>query len=185
MKKYIDIFFRFCRVGGLTFGGGLSMLPIIERELSEGKNPYLTKEAISDNYALAQCAPGIIAINTSILCGYQIGGTAAGIVAAIGVSVPSIIVILIIASIMSTAMSNPVVVTALLGIRAGVCALILRTVVNLSKKSVVDKITLILFFIAMSILMFVNVSPVVPVVIGGIIGVGAKLTREKKAGDKK
>ncbi len=160
------------------------MLPIIERELAEGEHPYLSKETISDNYALAQCAPGIIAVNTSILCGYQIGGTAAGIVAGIGVCVPSIIVILIIAAVLTTAMSNPVVVTALLGIRAGVCALILRTVTNLAKKNVVDKVTLALFFIAMAILMFVNVSPVVPVVLGAIIGVVAKTTQNKKAGDR-
>lgn len=102
MKKYFDIFVRFCRVGALTFGGGLSMLPIIERELSEGEKPYLEKEAISDNYAMAQCAPGIIAVNTSILCGYQIGGTLGGIVAAFGVCVPSVIIILIIATVMSS-----------------------------------------------------------------------------------
>lgn len=184
MKSYLDVFIRFCRVGGLTFGGGLSMLPIIERELSEGEHPYLSKEAISDNYALAQCAPGIIAVNTSILCGYQIGGTRAGIIAGIGVCVPSIIVILIIASVMTTAMSNPMVVTALLGIRAGVCALILRTVTNLAKKSVVDKVTLALFRVAMCILMFVKISPVVPVIIGAAIGVASKLTAEKKAGDR-
>ena len=65
MKKYLDIFVRFFRVGTLTFGGGLSMLPIIERELSDGEKPYLDKEAISDDYAMAQCAPGTISVNTS------------------------------------------------------------------------------------------------------------------------
>lgn len=183
MNKYLDIFFRFCRVGALTFGGGLSMLPIIERELAEGERPLLDKQDISDNYALAQCAPGIIAVNTSILCGYQVGGTRAGIVAAIGVSVPSVIVILIIASVLTNAMSNPLVVTGLMGIRAGVCALILRTLSNLSRKSVVDKVTAVLFVIAMAVLIFVDVSPVVPVVIGGAAGVVSHLLGLSKSGE--
>ena len=62
MKKYLDIFFSFCRVGGLTFGGGLAMLPILEREVNDSHG-WLTKEEIADYYALAQCAPGIIAIS--------------------------------------------------------------------------------------------------------------------------
>ena len=91
MKKYLDIFFSFCRVGGLTFGGGLAMLPILEREVNDSHG-WLTKEEIADYYALAQCAPGIIAINTSVLCGNHIAGVLGGIVAAFGVVVPSIIV---------------------------------------------------------------------------------------------
>lgn len=180
MKKYIKIFFSFFRVGALTFGGGLAMLPILERELADGANPCLTKEAIADNYALAQCAPGIIAVNTSILSGYQIGGTLGGIIAAFGVSVPSVIVILIIASVLGSLMNNPIVTLALAGVRSGVCALVLRTITSLMTKSIVDKITLILFFIALAVLTFVNISPVVPILIGAALGVTAKKMGEKK-----
>ncbi len=178
MKKYWDIFIHFCRVGALTFGGGLSMLPIIERELSEGNSPYLTKLDISDNYALAQCAPGIIAVNTSILCGYQIGGTLGGIIAAIGVSFPSIIIILLIAAVMGNLTQNPYIEVALIGVRSGVCALIMQTVRNLMSKSLVDHLTLALFFFTMAVLTFVHISPVIPVVIGGIVGVFAKKAGE-------
>ena len=79
MKKYLDIFFSFCRVGGLTFGGGLAMLPILEKEVND-THGWLTKEEIADYYALAQCAPGIIAINTSVLCGNHIAGVPGGLV---------------------------------------------------------------------------------------------------------
>lgn len=179
MKKYWDIFIRFNRVGALTFGGGLSMLPIIERELGGGETPYLTKQDIDDNYALAQCAPGIIAVNTSILCGYQIGGTLGGIIAAIGVSVPSVIIILLIAAVMGNFTDNPYVVAALMGVRSGVCALIMQTVRNLMSKSIVDKITLGLFLFTMLVLTFVKISPVVPVIVGGLIGVYAKKAGER------
>lgn len=181
MRKYLDLFFRFFRVGGLTFGGGLAMLPIIEREICEGKNAMLSKEQISDNYAIAQCVPGIIAVNTSIISGYQIYGTWGGITRAFGVCTPSFIVILIIASVLSGFMDNPVVMVALAGIRSGVCALILNTLINLSKKNIVDKLTLAIFFMAFAILLFVDVSPVVPIVIGAVLGVIAKM----KGGDNK
>lgn len=180
MKKYIDIFFRFFRVGAFTFGGGLAMLPILENELSEGEHPYLSKQEIADNYALAQCAPGIIAVNTSILSGYQISGTIGGIVAAFGVCVPSVIVILIIASLLSNFMNNEIVTLALMGVRSGVCALVLKTVSNLLTKSIVDKITLGLFLACLAFLTFLPISPVVPVVVGGVLGVMAKKAGEHK-----
>ncbi len=179
MSKYWDIFIRFCRVGALTFGGGLSMLPILERELGDRESPYLTKSDIIDNYALSQCTPGIISVNTSILCGYQIGGTIGGIVAGIGVSFPSIIIILIVASIMGNLTANPYISIALMGVRSGVCALILQTVRNLIFKSLVDYITLALFFFTIAILTFVNISPVIPVIIGGTVGFFAKKAGEK------
>ena len=174
MKKYLDIFFAFCRVGGLTFGGGLAMLPILEREMINDSHTWMSKEEISDYYALAQCAPGIIAINTSVLCGNHIAGVLGGIIAAFGVVVPSIIVILIIASVLNNFMSVPVVVAALMGIRAGVCALILRTVLNLSKKNVVDSLTMVVFLVALAALTFADVNPVVPVIAGAAVGIGAK-----------
>ena len=180
MKKYIDIFFRFFRVGAFTFGGGLAMLPILENELSEGEHPYLSKQEIADNYALAQCAPGIIAVNTSILSGYQISGTLGGIVAAFGVCVPSVIVILIIASLLSNFMNNEIVTLALMGVRSGVCALVLKTVTNLLTKSIVDKLTLALFLFCLAFLTFLPISPAVPVVAGGILGVMAKKAGEHK-----
>ena len=183
MKKYLDIFFSFCRVGGLTFGGGLAMLPILEREVNDSHG-WLTKEEIADYYALAQCAPGIIAINTSVLCGNHIAGVLGGIVAAFGVVVPSIIVILIIASVLNNFMSVPAVAAALMGIRAGVCALILKTVLNLRKKSLVDTVTTVTFLIALAILIFVDISPVVPVIIGAFVGVISKNIEERrKAGN--
>lgn len=178
MKSYIEIFFSFCRVGGLTFGGGLAMLPILEKEVSSSKK-WLSKEEIADYYALAQCAPGVIAVNTSILAGNHIAGTMGGIVAALGVTFPSVIVILIIASILNNFMALPVVVMALAGVRAGVCALVLNTVMNLCTKSIVDKVTLALFLLAFAALTFVDISPAVPVIAGAIVGVLAKKAGEK------
>ncbi len=181
MKKYIDIFLSFFRVGGLTFGGGLAMLPILEKEVCGEDKQWLTKEDVTDYYALAQSAPGIIAINTSVLCGNHIAGTLGGIVAALGVVVPSILIILIIASVLNNFMTIPVVMAALSGVRAGVCALIFKTVMGLSKKNVVDKITFILFLVATLGLTFAKINPIVPVVFGAVMGIVAKTKGSKEA----
>ena len=177
MKKYLDIFIRFFKVGAFTFGGGLAMLPILERELTEGDKALMTKEAIADNYALAQCAPGIIAVNTSILSGYQIGGFAGGLSAAFGVCTPSVIIILLISRVLGNFMDNPTVAVALMGVRSGVCALILRTLSNLWKKSVPDKPAFCLFALALCLLVFFDLSPVIPVVIGAATGIYLKTRR--------
>ncbi|MEG1782186.1 MAG: chromate transporter [Oscillospiraceae bacterium] len=180
MNNYLSIFFSFCRVGALTFGGGLAMLPIVEKEFSSSGKELLSKEDIADDYAMAQCAPGVIAVNTSILLGNRLGGTVGGIIAALGVTFPSIIVILIIASVLNNLMSLPVVAMALAGVRAGVCALVLRTVMNLATKSVVDKITLLLFFVGFFCLTYLDVSPVVPVIVGAVVGIISKKAGENR-----
>ena len=184
MKKYLDIFVRFFRVGSLTFGGGLSMLPIIERELSDGEKPYLDKEVISDNYAIAQCAPGTISVNTSILCGYQIGGTLEGIVAALGVCMPSVIIILIVAALMQSFMSNPYLAIALMGVRSGVCALILNTMFGLWKNSIVDKVTFFIFAFALVLLTAANINPAYSVLLGAVLGIASHFILNKRKGIK-
>ncbi len=180
MNKNIDIFFRFFRVGALTFGSGLAMLPILERELCEGESPYLTKEQISDSYALSQCVPGVIAINTSILSGYQISGAVGGIIAAFGVALPSLITIMLIAAVLSRFTDNAIVTAALMGVRSGVCALILRTLVNLSKKNIVDTFTLAIFFLAFAALVFIDLNPAAVVLAGAALGVISKALGGKK-----
>lgn len=184
MKKYLDIFVRFFRVGTLTFGGGLSMLPIIERELSDGEKPYLDKEAISDDYAMAQCAPGTISVNTSILCGYQIGGTLEGIVAAFGVCMPSVIIILIVAALMQSFMSNHYLAIALMGVRSGVCALVLNTLFGLWKNSIVDKVTFFIFSFALVLLTVANINPAYSVILGAVLGIASHFILNKRGGIK-
>ena len=97
-----------------------------------------------------------------------------------------VFVILIIASVLNNFMTVPAVAAGLMGIRAGVCALILKTVLNLRKKSLVDTVTTVTFLIALAILLFVDISPVVPVIIGAVVGIVSKSFEEKrKAGSDK
>lgn len=174
MKKYLKVFTCFLKVGAFTFGGGLAMLPILERELTEGESPLLSKEAIADNYALAQCAPGIIMVNTSILSGYQIAGLGGSFRGALGVCLPSVVVILLISRVLGNFLAYPVVQLALAGVRSGVCALIVRTLINLWKKSIPDKTAFLLYVVALFLLLAFDLSPVIPVLIGAAAGIIVK-----------
>ena len=97
MKQLLDLFFTFARIGGLTFGGGYAMLPILQREVVE-KRKWVTNEEIMDYYAIGQCTPGIIAVNTATFIGQKCAGNIGGIVATLGVVFPSLIIITLIAA---------------------------------------------------------------------------------------
>ena len=98
MKELADLFVTFAKMGLFTFGGGYAMLPLLEREVVDNKK-WATKEEIMDYYAVGQCTPGIIAVNVSTFVGYYQKGIAGGIIATLGVVFPSIVIILLIASL--------------------------------------------------------------------------------------
>ncbi len=169
MKDLFDLFLTFARIGGFTFGGGYAMLPMLQKELVD-KKKWTTEELLLDYYAIAQCTPGVIAVNTATLIGYRIKGVWGGIFATLGVIFPSVIIITIIAAVLNNFAEIAVVKNAFVGIRACVCALILDSVIKLGKKAVVDKITLfiaILVFLAMCLF---NLSPIITVVGAALIG---------------
>lgn len=89
MKKYFELFITFSKVGALTFGGGYTMLPILQKEVVQSKQ-WVTYEEIMDYYAIGQCTPGIIAVNTSIFIGYKIAGWKGAIASSLGIIFPSI-----------------------------------------------------------------------------------------------
>ena len=122
MNLYLDLFLTFAKVGVCTFGGGYAMLPILQREVVEKKG-WVTEEEVTDYFAIGQCTPGIIAVNTSVFIGYRQRGVPGGIAAALGVVFPSFVVITIIAAFLTKFATYPVVQHALAGINAAVVAL--------------------------------------------------------------
>lgn len=170
MKEMADLFLTFARIGGLTFGGGYAMLPMLQKEVVENRG-WATEEELADYYAIGQCTPGIIAINTATFVGYRKFGVAGGIVATMGVVFPSLVIITIIAAFISNFADLPVVRHAFAGIRVCVCVLILNAVLKLRKNSVVDKPTSILFFAVFLLSVFTPLSPVVFVVLAGLAGI--------------
>ena len=180
MKELFDLFWTFCKIGALTFGGGYAMLPLIQREIVENKK-WSTEKEILDYYAVGQCTQGVIAVNTATFIGYKLRGIIGGIVATLGVIFPSIVIILIIATFLQNFADLAIVQSAFAGIRVAVVALIITTVVKLIKSSIKDYLGVIIAIIAFVISAFIGLSPVYVVIAAALTGFISKGLR----GDKK
>jgi chromate transporter len=130
MKDYLTLLACFFKMGCLTFGGGYSMLPVLEKELVNQRG-WTTMEEILDCYALGQMTPGVIAVNVSTFIGYKRRGVAGGILCTLGFVCPSLIIIILIATFLQNFAHLEVVQHAFAGIRVAVGALILSTVLRL------------------------------------------------------
>ncbi|WP_343009325.1 chromate transporter [Clostridium celatum] len=179
MKELFDLFWTFCRIGALTFGGGYAMLPLIQKEIVENKK-WSTEKEILDYYAVGQCTPGVIAVNTATFIGFKLRGVIGGIVATLGVIFPSIVIILIIASFLQNFANLAIVQSAFAGIRVAVVALIITTVVKLLKSSVKDYLGVIIALATFIISAFFGLSPVYIVIATGLIGFISKSLRGEK-----
>ncbi len=178
-KKLLMLFLTFAKIGSITFGGGLTMLPLLTREIVE-KRKWATEQELLDYYAVGQCTPGIIAVNTATFIGYYQAGILGGIFSTLGMVTPSIIIITIVASVLQTFMDYPVVASALSGINAIVCALLAHTVITLGKKSLVNVISVVLFIIGLIACFVFDVTPILLVLFGGVVGVICGKIKEVK-----
>ena len=170
MKELLDMFLTFARIGGFTFGGGYAMLPMLQKEVVNGRH-WATDEELMDYYA---CTPGIIAVNTATFVGYKNRGIPGAIAATLGVIAPSLVIIMIIAAFISNFIELSFVSSAFAGIRACVCVLIGSAVVKLAKKSLVDKGAIAIAAVVFVLSLFTSVSPALLVVVAGAIGIVLK-----------
>lgn len=170
MNIFLDIFLTFARVGGLTFGGGYAMLPILQKEVVE-KRGWVSEADVMDYYAISQCMPGIIAVNTSLFIGHKIKGARGSVMAALGVVFPSLVIIMIIAAFISSFAHLPVVQNAFAGIRVCVFVLIVNAIMKLGKKSVTDWVSGAICLAVLLLSFLTDVSPVLLVVASGLAGV--------------
>lgn len=177
MNLYWHLFKAFFRVGILTFGGGYAMLPILRREVVE-TNAWCTDEELADFYAIGQCTPGIIAVNTATFIGYKLRGIPGGVFATLSLVLPSFLIILAIAAVLENFAHLPVVINAFAGIRVAVVALVLNAVLKLLKTSVVDKSTLVIFLLVFILASVFSVSPVWFVLAAGLAGILLKTWKE-------
>ena len=180
MNILLDMFLTFAKVGVMTFGGGYAMLPILQREIVDNKG-WATEEELMDYFAIGQCTPGVIAVNTATFIGQKNKGMVGGISATLGVVFPSLLIISALAGVIEAFSHIGWVQNAFGGIRVCVCVLILNAVVKLMKKAVVDKATLIIFLHVMLGSGLTDLSPVIFVILAGVAGVLLKNWGGKKA----
>ena len=181
MNIYPDLFLTFAKVGVCTFGGGYAMLPILQREVVEKKG-WATDEELTDYFAIGQCTPGVIAVNTATFIGYKYKGILGGILATLGVVFPSVVIISAIAAFLTNFADIPVVQHAIGGVSACVVAMIAASALKLGKAAVKDTLTTIIFLTVLALAFFLKLSPVVLVVAAGLAGL---LSGLGKGGQKK
>ena len=169
MKELWKLYRVFFSIGICTFGGGYAMLSLLQRVIVEQYH-WATEEELMDYYAIGQCTPGIIALNTSTFIGYKCRKLPGAIAATLGFLSPSILIIVLIAAFMTNYASLPVVKHAFAGIRICVCALILDAVLKLGKKSIVDKFSVIIFLAIVALSAFTGVSTIILVIGAGVVG---------------
>ena len=177
--RYVQLFTAFFKIGLFTFGGGMSMLPMLQRELVESKK-WLTEEEILNYFAIGQCTPGIIAVNVATFCGYKRAGLSGAIVSTVGIVCPSWIVITLIAGSISRFSDIVWIQRAMKGVYVAVAALLARAVFTFGKKIITDFVTAGVAagaFLAMSVW---NVSGILIVLAAGIIGFCAQIIRNGK-----
>ena len=170
MKELIQLFVSFAKVGVMTFGGGYAMIPILEREIVDKKG-WASSEELMDYYAVGQCTPGVIAVNTATFIGQKRGGIIGGIIATLGVVFPSLVIITLIAGILTNFADIPAVKHAFAGTRVCVCVLIFNAVTKLWKKSVTDKVSLVLCLLVFILSVFLDISPAIFVILCAAAGI--------------
>ena len=181
MKKYINLFLAFAKIGVMTFGGGYAMLPMLERELIDNRG-WTTNEELMDYFAVAQCTPGVIAVNTATFIGYKLYGNLGGIVATLGVVSPSLVIITTIAGVLTNFADIPAVKHAFAGVRVCVCVLIFNAVLKLVKSAMKDAWCWGIFGLILVLSFVLDVSPILYVLAAGLAGVVLQAVkgREKK-----
>jgi chromate transporter len=171
VKKYWEMFVTFFKIGAFTIGGGYAMVPLIEKEVV-GNKRWIEKEEFIDMLALAQSAPGPIAVNTAVFVGYKTGGYPGIILTVLGSVLPSFIIILIIAGLFTGIKDNPAVEKIFKGIRPAVVALIAAPVYRLAKNSGINRKTIAIPVTVVLMVVFVKISAVYVILasaLGGIL----------------
>jgi len=180
LKELLTLFLTFAKVGVMTFGGGYAMLPILQREVVENKG-WTTDEELTDYFAIGQCTPGVIAVNTATFIGQKRCGTLGGIVATLGVVFPSLVIIAALAGVITTFSHLAWVQHAFAGIRVCVCVLIFNAVLKLWKGAVKDVWGLVIFLVILALSVFTKLSPIIYVLAAAVAGLLIKNLGAKRS----
>ena len=166
---FFELFGAFFRTGLFTFGGGLAMMPMLQKELVEKKH-WLTEEDLIDYYAVGQSTPGIIAVNVATFVGFRQAGVLGGIIATLGIICPSIIIITILAGTINSISEYPRVQSALKGINVAVAALLTTVIIKFAKKTIKNIWNVLFMLIAFICIFWFKVPSFIIICVAILIG---------------
>lgn len=178
MKKLLEIFFVFFKIGSFTIGGGYAMIPLIEKEVVDRKG-WIDRKDFVELIALGQSAPGPIAVDTAVFVGYKVAGFWGSVFAVIGCILTAFIVILIFAIYYTGVKDSIIVKRIFLGIRPAVVALIAVPVLRMGKSSNITRKTIFIPIITVILIVLLKVNPIYIIVAAALGGLGYGLIKER------
>lgn len=179
IKEFIKLYLAFVKIGAFTFGGGLAMMPIMQRELIE-KRGWVTEEELIDYFAIGQSTPGIIAVNVATFVGYKRLGLFGGIIGTLGVVTPSWVIIMLLAGAISSVDKYPLAQKALKGINVAVAALLTSVIVKFSKKTIKSVWNAFFMLLSFVLIYFFKVQSVWIIIAALVTGSLLTLYRQKR-----
>jgi len=182
MKVLFELFISFFRTGLFTFGGGYAMLPLLRKELVSDKQ-WLSEDELLNYFSIGGCTPGIIAINVATFCGYKLKKSIGAVVATTAVVLPSMIVIILIASSLNKMATNQNVLHILNGVKIGVAALLIKVVYDLGAQIYFESrhklIPVMIFLFAASGLILERLSAVKIIVGAFVLSIALTLLKRR------
>lgn len=166
----LQIFLSFLKIGAFTFGGGWAMVPLIRKELVD-RQGWLEDSEFVDILAIAQSGPGPIAINTSVLCGYKMRGVPGSLIATLGSSLPSFLIILIVANFFLRIRDSKAVEAIFKGMRPAIFGLLISAVWHVGKKSIKNRKDIVFAVAGAALLLFLKINPIFAVLTAAVSGI--------------
>jgi chromate transporter len=177
IKKNLELYSVFFSIGLVAFGGGLAMLPLLNKSVVEQKK-WLTKDELVNYFALTQTIPGIIAANVATMAGYRVNKFWGALFSLLGMITPSIIIISLIAAFLQNFQDNVYVINTLNGINIAVIALLVNLIFTL-KKNIIDWITLSIAIVTFIGVALFKINPPYFIVASAIVGLVVYSRRPK------
>lgn len=159
----------FFKVGAFTFGGGIAMLPMLKKYLVEDLQ-YITEDEMLEYFAISQCTPGVIAVNVATFVGFKRAGFWGALTATFGVIFPSFLIIIILASVIQRASNITWFGKAVKGVNIAVAVLLLKAFIPISKKTIIDIPSFIIFLMAFLAIVVFNISGIYVIIASGVAG---------------
>lgn len=169
MSTYFQLFSIFFKIGAFTIGGGYAMVPLIQNEIVD-KRKWIAHEDFLDLLAIAQSAPGVLAVNISIFVGYKLKGFKGSLITTLGSVLPSFLIILSIALFFSNFKDNPMVERIFKGIRPAVVALIAAPTFTMAKSANINRYTIWIPVVSALLIWLLGFSPIWIIILAGTGG---------------
>jgi chromate transporter len=169
MKTAFELFVSFLKIGALMFGSGYTMLPLLSHEIVAYRG-WITEDELMDAYALSQCVPGVIAVNTAAFVGQKRGGWGGAAAAVLGVITAPIVAILLVATVLMQFWNSPTMVSVFNGVRVAVAAVITSAVVQLIRANVKNWLGIALCVVGFVMIAILHLSPVFVVLLAVVVG---------------